>query len=248
MKTSNVDAAYDYCLARVRQHYENFPVASFVLPRELRRPIAAIYAFARQADDVADEGVLAPEERLAHLDAYDRHLAAISRGEPVDDPVFIALGDTLRTFSLPAQPLHDLLIAFRQDVVKPRYAQFADVLGYCRYSANPVGRILLLLINQATPANVRRSDCICTALQLINFLQDLEQDYAECGRIYLPQADMARFGVDERQLKERHTDDGLRRLIQCQIVRARQLMESGRTLGTTLPGRFALQLRMMKAG
>ena len=235
--------AYRHCLNLTRSHYENFPVASRLLPRQLQRPISVIYAFARSADDFADEGDLPEETRLARLDEYVSRLDAIGEGREVTDPVFIALADVVARKALPLEPFYDLLSAFRQDVTKNRYADFDEVLAYCRRSANPVGRLVLHLAGEATPDNVRDSDAICSALQLINFWQDLNQDLTENDRIYLPQDEMAAFGISEAQLTERRGDAALRILLDEHIERARRLLLSGAPLGKRLTGRLGLEIR-----
>ena len=175
------------------EHYENFPVASFLLPARLREPVEAIYAFARSADDIADEGNALARVRLERLDAYRRHLRAAVRKRPIDDPelapMFERLGRNIRHHQLPVPLLGDLLDAFSQDVRQTRYADFAELSDYCRRSANPVGRLLLHLYKADTPDNLLLSDKICTALQLINFWQDVEVDWRK-SRIYIPLADM----------------------------------------------------------
>src|SRR5687767_14938302 len=167
-------------------HYENFPVASLLLPPKWRDPVALIYRFAREADDFADEGSDPPETRLANLRAYQNQLDIISKGRASSVPLFQGLARIAREYRLPLQPFSDLLDAFSQDVVKRRYADFPELLDYCRRSANPVGRLLLHLFGRASPRNLEHSDSICSALQLVNFWQDVELDYA-MGRIYLPQ-------------------------------------------------------------
>lgn len=236
-------AAYHHCLSLTRSHYENFPVASRLLPRQLQSPISVIYAFARSADDFADEGDLPVEIRLARLDDYVSKLDALRTQQDVDDSIFIALADVIARHDLPFEPFYDLLSAFRQDVTKKRYADFGEVLSYCRCSANPVGRLVLHLAREATPDNLRDSDAICSALQLINFWQDLDQDLAENDRIYLPQDEMAACGVSEEQLAARRSDAALRALLDCQIERARRLLLSGAPLGTRLKGRLGLEIR-----
>lgn len=243
-----VEAAYHECLARARSHYENFPVASWLLPHRLRRPVAAVYAFARQADDLADEGGLEAGQRLAALQGLGRALDRAVAGAEVEDPVLIALADTIRRHALPVEPFHHLLRAFRQDVTKTRYADFGEVMQYCRYSANPVGRVLLHLAGEASPQNLAYSDAVCSALQLINFYQDLAQDYAEMGRIYLPADEMRRYGVGERHLRERISDGAMRRLMQHQYRRADRLLRAGAPLGRALRGRFGLEVRMIILG
>lgn len=249
---ARVREAYRYCLDLARRHYENFPVASRAVPARLRGPITAIYAFARTADDFADEGTRTPEERLALLEEYGRRLDAMAAGDPHDTPgdapVFIALGDACRNYRLPLTLFHDLLDAFRQDVTKKRYADFAEVMDYCRRSANPVGRLLLHLYGEASPERLARSDAVCSALQLINFLQDIGQDYHECGRIYLPQDDMRACGVGEDAISAGRTDAAMLRLVELQVVRIRALYATGAPLGRELRGRLGLELRLILSG
>jgi squalene synthase HpnC len=240
--------AYHRCVALAAAHYENFPVASRLLPRRLREPIAVIYAFARTADDFADEGDRSAAERLALLDDYARRLDAAARGDPVDDPVFVALADVIRTHALPPQLFRDLLTAFRADVTTTRYGNFDDLLRYCRHSANPVGRLLLHLYGAASPQNLAHSDAICTSLQLINFWQDLAQDCDENDRIYLPLDEMARFGVSEDDLRAHRDGAPLRALLDFQIERARTMMLSGQPLGRALRGRIGFELRLVIHG
>ena len=193
MTVLTLSEAYRNCQDLAAEHYENFPVASRLLPRRLRQPITVIYAFARTADDFADEGNRSPAERLQLLDDYETRLQRLLAGSPGSNPVFIALADVIKRYALPIGLFQDLLSAFSQDVTKQRYANYDEVLDYCRRSANPVGRLLLYLYNQAEAENLLLSDQICTALQLINFLQDLYQDYDEHNRIYLPQDEMRKY-------------------------------------------------------
>ena len=229
------------------EHYENFPVASLLLPAPERASVAAIYRFARNADDFADEGELAPAERLARLEAYRAELRGIARGEAPGEPLFAEPGRVARERGLPLEPFHDLLDAFAQDVLKPRYADFGELLEYCRRSANPVGRLLLHLFGAATPGNVAQSDAVCSALQLANFWQDVALDYAK-GRIYLPQDEMARFGVSEAHIAERRCDDAWRALLGFQVERTRAMFLGGAPLGRRLPGRIGLEIRATVQG
>jgi phytoene synthase len=232
-----------------RSHYENFPVASVLLPARLREPVAAIYAFARSADDFADEGDIPAAERLALLDGYRRELDAIAAGLPTGHPVFRRLRPVIAEYRLPLQLFRDLLDAFSQDVVKTRYANYAELLDYCRRSADPVGRLLLHLFGEATPANLNRSDAICTALQLINHWQDVGIDAAKpVPRIYLPQDEMARFGVAEETVLRRTASTEFLGLMRFQVERARALMLEGAPLGRALPGRIGLEIRAIVAG
>ncbi|MBL8492101.1 MAG: squalene synthase HpnC [Rhodocyclaceae bacterium] len=228
-------------------HYENFPVASLLLPPELREPVAAIYAFARSADDFADEGELPAAERLARLDAYRRELDAIAAGRPTDHPVFLRLRPQIAAHGLPLQLFHDLLDAFSQDVGKTRYADFAELMDYCRRSADPVGRLLLRLFRAEQGENLRRSDRTCSALQLINHWQDVAVDWKK-GRVYLPADDLARFGVGEDGIAGGRCDAAWRALMAFQVARAREMMREGAPLAAALPGRIGLELRAIVAG
>ena len=228
-------------------HYENFPVASILLPRRLVPAVEAIYAFARSADDLADEGDAAPPERLAALRAYEAQLDGIGAGNTPSDPMFARLADALGRHALPLEPLYDLLDAFRQDVVTTRYADFAALLDYCRRSANPVGRLMLGLYGVDDAASLRESDAICSALQLINFWQDVAIDIDK-GRIYLPQEDLVRFGVAEDDIAHGRTGPAWRALMGFEVERARALMLSGAPLATRLPGRIGWELRTIVQG
>ena len=228
-------------------HYENFPVASILMPRRLRKPVAAIYHFARTADDIADEGELPDAERLRQLDEFCVELARIDEHETPLTPLFRNLAAEIQQHTLPLQPFYDLLDAFSQDVVKKRYSNYADLLNYCRRSANPVGTLMLHLYQEASPQNIAYSDAICTSLQLINFWQDVAKDYA-IGRIYLPQDELARFGVSEAQIAQGTVDANWRKLMKFQVDRARTLMLQGAPLGSILTGRIGLEMRMIIAG
>ncbi|MBK9116225.1 MAG: squalene synthase HpnC [Betaproteobacteria bacterium] len=228
-------------------HYENFPVASRLVPARLRGAVVALYRFARAADDLADEGDASPEARLAALAAYDRALAEIAAGGTPPDPPFPALAAAVRAHGLPLSPLHDLVAAFRQDVTVVRYATYADLVDYCRRSANPVGRLLLALYRAETPANGSASDAICTGLQLTNFWQDVASDW-ERGRVYLPQEDLARFGVAEESIRARRADGRWRALMAFETARARALLQSGRPLARALPFRLGLELSAVIEG
>jgi squalene synthase HpnC len=242
--TRAVRAGYRWCLRLARTHYENFPVASLLLPTHVREAVVAIYAFARSADDIADEGALSDTQRLRQLADMDEALHAIASGQILDIPLYQALADSVSRYRLPLQPFHDLLSAFRQDVDTKRYATFDELLDYCRRSANPVGRLLLHLAGAASLENLLLSDNICSALQLINFLQDIAQDYRENGRIYMPLEDMARFGVTEADIAGRRNSPALHALVQHQAGCAHRLLRSGSALGDRLPGRFGVEIRI----
>lgn len=229
------------------EHYENFPVASRLVPARLRPAVVAIYRFARSADDLADEGDAAPGARLAALQVFTRALEAIERGETPSLAPFPALADAIRTHRLPMQPFHDLLSAFAQDVTTSRYATFADVADYCMRSANPVGRLMLAVYGLGAPANNRASDSICTGLQLANFWQDVAIDWQK-GRVYLPMEDLQRFGVSEAQIASARVDAGWRSLMAFETSRARALLDAGRPLLRELPWRLRLEIGAVIAG
>jgi len=228
-------------------HYENFPVASLLLPSHWRRPVELIYRFARSADDFADEGDLPATQRLALLAAYHEELRRIERKELPQQPLFSELAPQVRAHRLPLPLFHDLLSAFEQDVTKKRYADFTEVMDYCRRSANPVGRLLLHLFGRSDAPSCAQSDCICSALQLINFLQDAASDYKR-GRIYLPQDEMRRFGITEAQIANHDTGGRWQPFMQFQIERCRDMLRHGAPLGRALRGRVGFEIRMTIAG
>lgn len=248
--TADADAraAYRACRRIAHDHYENFPVASWLLPRALRDPVAAIYVFARRADDHADEGARPAHERLDALDAMERDLDATLAGAPPADPPWPALAATFATHDLPDAPLRALLSAFRQDVTQSRYRDCEAVLDYCTRSADPVGRLLLHLAGTATEENLRDADAICTGLQLINFLQDLQQDFVERDRLYIPQADMERHGVTERVLAAGAPTPAVTALLGEQIERAAARLATGTGLPARLGGRFGLEIKLIVRG
>lgn len=235
-------------------HYENFPVASWLCPAALRPPIAAIYAFARTADDMADEGDASPAQRLEQLQDYRLELHAIAKGQPPQPrwaTIFIPLQYQLQQWQLPVHLLDDLLSAFVQDVAKTRdqtsYADRAELLDYCRRSANPVGRLLLHLYGVHDDQALAQSDAICSALQLINFWQDLSEDIPR-GRHYLTDADCARFNVSRTQLNALQLTLDIQRLIASNTAWARTLMQQGAPLVHRLPGRIGWELRLVVQG
>ncbi|MDR0997086.1 MAG: squalene synthase HpnC [Zoogloeaceae bacterium] len=232
-------------------HYENFPVASLLLPKRLRQPIEAIYRFARAADDLADEGNASPEERLTALSAFGAELAAIAASQPSTHPVFAPLAPVIQAYGLPVGLFEDLLSAFSQDVHTTRYADEARLTDYCRRSANPVGRLVLLLVGIRDPVAFAQSDAICTALQRINFWQDVAIDWQK-GRIYLPQETMARFGVQERDVQGCAEGQPLAApliaLLRFEVESARALMLSGTPLLGQLSGRLQLEIALTVEG
>jgi len=231
-------------------HYENFPVATLLCPPRLRPAIAAIYWFARTADDIADEGDAPPQTRLDDLAAYRADLLAMAAGRspsPRWASVFAPLGLAMRQFALPVGLLADLLSAFEQDVVKQRYASQAELLDYCRRSANPVGRLLLHLYGVSDAQSLAQSDCICTALQLINFWQDLSVDIPR-GRIYLPADSWVQHGVDEAQLLRLESHPNTINLIAAHARQACAMMQKGAQLVKKVPGRGGWELRLVVQG
>ena len=236
--------------ARGVDHYENFPVASFLCPPALRPAITAIYWFARTSDDLADEGDALPAERLADLAAYRADLQACVAGKPVSNrwpQVFNHLQPVIAQFALPIDLLTDLLSAFEQDVLKTRYTSQTELLDYCRRSANPVGRLLLHLYKVTDAESLAQSDCICTALQLINFWQDLGVDITR-GRIYLPLDSFAQHGVDEAQLLRLEVNPSTTALVAANVAWATALMLRGAPLVKKLPGRAGWELRLVVQG
>ena len=232
-------------------HYENFPVASFLLPRRLREPVACIYRFARSADDIADEGNASDTVRLERLEQYRHQLLAAAAGleletEPAN-AVFRSLGEVIRRHRLPSGLFVDLLDAFSQDVVKKSYVDYAELLDYCRRSANPVGRLLLTLLEISDERSLGQSDAICTSLQLINFWQDVAIDRAK-GRVYFPQDSLARFGYLPDDHGPSTCDYRFRALMRFEVERARALMLTGAPLAGRLGGRFGLELSHIVQG
>ncbi|MBI5631447.1 MAG: squalene synthase HpnC [Elusimicrobia bacterium] len=246
LKAPSVAAAYAFCQNLAASHYENFPVASRLLPKALRRPTAALYSFARIADDFADE----PEyegERQERLSDWRRRLHEAWLGGSTDHPVFIALGHCARTLDLPVEPFDDLLSAFLQDVEKKRYATFAELLDYCRRSANPVGRIVLMINGYRRDDFFKASDSICTALQLANFWQDLSVDLRK-DRIYIPEEDFKAFGYSEADLRMGVVNERFRGLMKFQIGRTRALFEEGRGLSRELGWPLSWEIRLTWLG
>jgi len=243
MTDDTLDQAYHDCLHMAQQHYENFPTASRLLAKTHRRATAAIYAFARSADDIADEGNIPASERHAQLDSFASNLSRIRLGEiPGDDPLSLALADTIQRYQLPITPFEKLLQAFRSDIDSRRFANFTELASYCDHSANPVGELILRLHDNWDEENAQYSNAICTALQLINFIQDLDSDYQQRGRIYIPLDEMQEFGVVEADLARRRHSDKLSSLIQYQLQRAHELLLSGKPLLARNRGRLRILL------
>jgi squalene synthase HpnC len=232
------------------EHYENFPVASWLCPRHLRAPITAIYWFARTADDIADEGVAPPTERQALLSAYRAELQRVAAGQapaPRWASVFRPLASAIEQHQLPLALLDDLLDAFIQDTANPMYADRVQLLDYCRRSASPIGRLLLHLYGIDDPRALARSDAICSALQLSNFWQDLSVDLPR-GRCYVPEADAARLGVRAAGLRAGPTGTAERALVRELCAWAEALMREGAPLARQVPGRAGWELRLVVHG
>ena len=243
-------------LALASQHYENFPVASIFLPKHLRVPVSLIYQFARQADDFADEGQFSVEQRLTALNNYRDELALIQAYIKPKTAFFVTLGAMIKDKKLSYVPFFDLLDAFSQDVIKTRYINFEEVLDYCKRSANPVGRLMLELYGQSNPKNIHFSDHICTALQIINFLQDVAIDFNKNDgkqRIYMCQDELEKYSISEHDIADlvaqsKLVDEKWQQFMQFNCQRANGLMQTGKPLGCILKGRIGFELRMMIAG
>jgi len=251
----SLDAAYAECERVAREHYENFPVASFLVPARMRPHIAAIYAFARAADDFADEGARTNDERLALLDDWEARLDACVEGpspeprapSPGNDAVFLALGATIRDCRLPLQLFRDLLSAFRQDVTTRRYDSWPEVMDYCRRSADPVGRLVLRVAGYESAGLDAASDALCSALQLTNFWQDLARDWQN-GRLYVPREDLQRFGAREEDLDRRLITPAWRGVLGEMASRTRTLFGAGRPVCDGVTGRLRYELRVTWLG
>ena len=242
---SQIAAAYAHCERAARDHYENFPVASLLLPKGKRRHVAAIYAFARQADDFADEAAY-EGRRLDLLEQWRRRLDEAAAGI-AEHPVFIALADTISSQKLPVDLLHDLLRAFVQDVTVREYATFDDLLAYCRLSANPIGRLVLFLFGHAEERLLMKSDAICTALQLANFWQDVSLDLDK-GRCYLPLEDLARFRCSAADLAGRSVTAPFVEVMRFEVARTRSLFLRGAGLPAEVGGRLGFELKLVVRG
>lgn len=242
---ADVAGAFRFCQSLADRHYENFPVASLLLPKRLRRHVAVLYAFARIADDFSDEPEHAGFRRERLLD-WRAQLADVGR-RPARHPVFLALESTLSELELPKEPFDDLLSAFLQDTEKSRYETFEEVLDYCRRSANPVGRIVLMIHGLRDPELFRWSDAICTALQLANFWQDVSVDLKK-DRVYIPREDFKAHGYTEADLRMGLRNERFRALMKFEVARARALFEQGKPLPSRLPWPLSLEIRLTWLG
>lgn len=216
------------------------------MPRKIRLPIAVIYAFARTADDFADEGEATAAQRLELLNQFETQVLHLST-ESSNNPIFIALKQVCADFKLHLPYLQQLMTAFKQDVEKTRYQNYVELMFYCQHSANPVGRLLLQLFQHHNEETCHYSDALCTALQLINFLQDLHQDFSEHGRIYIPLDEMRQFGVSSLHFDLQQSDESMLNLYRFQVRRAHQLLLKGVPLGKRLPGRAGFEIRLIIA-
>ena len=228
-------------LGLFKNHYENFPVVSFLIPKHLRKDVAVIYWFARTADDFADEGNLLPEERLKKLNDFENRLTSLLKGNYEND-IESDLNKTIKERNLTPKYFYDLLKAFKQDVVKKSYKNFEELLDYCNYSADPVGRLILELNDIRNDEAFGYSDKICTALQLTNFYQDIKIDYLK-GRIYLPEDEMAGFMIEKKVFELKENNLNLKELLKFNIARTRRLFEEGRGLMKFLNGRLKYEIK-----
>jgi squalene synthase HpnC len=240
-----LEEAHAYCKQLAESHYENFHVASWFLPKALRPHFHSIYAYCRISDDLGDE-VGNKEAALALLDLWGRELDACYEGR-ARHPVFVALHETIRACSIPKEPFADLLVAFRQDQTITRFATMEEVFAYCRFSANPVGRLVLYVCNEVSDEKFRLSDATCTALQLANFWQDVRVDYAK-GRVYLPQSDMQRFGVTDATMEAGVATKEFRELLRHEVEFARGLFQEGLPLIGMVNRELALDLDLFSRG
>ena len=241
-----LEEARAYCKNLAETHYENFHVASWFLPKALRPHFHSIYAYCRISDDLGDE-VGDTAAALALLDLWGRELDACYEGR-ARHPVFVALAETIRACQIPKEPFADLLVAFKQDQTVTRFQTMQDVLAYCRYSANPVGRLVLYACGEVSEENFRLSDATCSALQLANFWQDVRVDYSGKDRIYLPLSDMARFGVTEQTIAEGIATPEFRALLKFEVEYARSLFEQGLPLISRVNRDLALDLDLFSRG
>jgi phytoene synthase len=242
---AEIKDAFAFCEQMARTHYENFPVGSLLIPKGARKHVYSIYAFARTADDFADEGygtATTRDDRLYLLDEWEFQLESCYRGI-ASHPIFIALGETVRELRLPIQLFRDLLSAFRQDVVQASYRDFDELLDYCQRSANPIGRLILLLFGYRDEHLHKLSDYICTALQLANFWQDVSVDLGK-DRVYLPQQDLWRFDYSAEELFAREFNERYAELLKFQVNRTWQLFEYGKPLPPLVRGRLSFELSL----
>ena len=242
-RSTKLISAHRYCQHLAKSHYENFPVASIILPKYLQQSIFVIYAFARTADDIADEGSATNADRMQALLEYEKQLNNIEQGADLSQPpLFIALSDVVYSQQLPIQLFHDLLTAFKQDISQGRYQSDDDILDYCRRSANPIGRLLLHLGGEKSMQQLQQSDALCTALQLINFYQDVKQDFYENNRLYLSLKSLALIGITEDNLDITNTSK-IAPLLRERYLFTNSLLMSAINLGAEINGRMGWEIR-----
>ncbi len=234
-----------YCRRLARKHYENFTVASWLLPGSARQHFCNLYAYCRWADDLADE-IHSPQQSLALLQWWEMQLRRCYGGQ-AEHPVFVALGETIRCCQIPIDPFLDLLVAFRQDQRVRHYQSQEQLLDYCRYSANPVGRLVLCVAGCNDPQRARLADNICTGLQLANFCQDVARDLDQ-GRIYLPQLECHRYGYEESMLARRECNGAFRQLLAAQSLEAEGRLKAGRALVAHMPADYQLAVALFIEG
>jgi squalene synthase HpnC len=242
----NLNSAYSKSLKFAKSHYENFPVVSFLIPKNLRKHVAIIYWFARTADDYADEGNFSNAERLEKLNNFEFRLKQLLNGKAESD-YEIALANTIIEKNLTAENFYNLITAFRQDAIKNRYENFDEVIDYCKHSANPVGRLILELFDVSSEEAIIYSDKICTALQLTNFLQDVFIDYKK-GRIYLPQDEMEMLQITEKLFEHKENNHKLKQLVKHNVDRVQNLFDEGKKLFPLLSGRLKVEIIWTVAG
>ncbi len=242
-----IDSTYSKAIKFSQSHYENFPVASLFLPKNIRKHVAVVYNFARNADDIADEGEYSIKERIQHLEKYRYQFSEALQGNYANE-FWKALHNTIISFNLSEKYFFDLLSAFGQDITKHRYETFIELLDYCKRSANPVGRIILEFFDIIRHDKaIEYSDAICTALQLTNFLQDVSVDYKK-GRIYLPITEIKKYGVNESSFLEKRNDANFKNLLTFQVNRSSELFEKGKNLLPLLPKRLRFQISLTILG
>jgi phytoene synthase len=245
-RTWTVPQAFQFCERLTRDHYENFPVASFLVPREKRPHVCAIYSFARIADDYADEPGLTPAERVDSIAEWEEQLIDSYRGH-AHHPVLVALRETVDRFEIPVDLFQNLLRAFRSDVTTHRYESFEDVLEYCENSANPIGRLMLLLFNYRSESTMEFSDSICTALQLTNFWQDVTVDLKK-DRVYIPLTDIREFGYSEEELVDLQCSQAFKDLMCFQVERTEQMFQDGKPLLSEVGSDLRMELKLTWKG
>jgi hydroxysqualene synthase len=243
----NLENAYNKCREIATKHYENFPVGSLLFPKKKRKYIYSIYAFARTADDIADSDRLSVGEKLKGLDLMWKNLENIEKGEVVEDEIFFALTDTIKTLNIPVKEFKDLLTSFKQDSVKQRYDRFEELLEYSKYSANPIGHLVLYISGFKDKHLFDLSDNICTALQLANFWQDVSRDL-EIGRVYIPKEDMEKFNYNYDLLFQKKENEDFITLMKSLVNKTKIIFENGKELENELSGRLKYEFRTIYRG